>query len=127
LSRASSVCASAARNCASSEDVSSRTSRSPGFTKAPDSKAISVTLPAISGATVTPCAALTEPTADSVSGQVSSCATADAMVSTGTGGAVLRSVLICNVFTAASPPATATTMRMPDNNFRFIIFPWIES
>ncbi len=97
---ASCACASAARNCASSDDVSSRTSKSPCFTVAPDSKAISLTVPAISGATVTPCAALTEPTAGRVSGHFSSCATADATVSGG--GAIIAaapmSVLICKRF-----------------------------
>ena len=46
-------------------------------------KAISVTVPATSGATVTPCAALIEPTAVRVSGHCSSRATADEMVSGG--------------------------------------------
>jgi hypothetical protein len=40
-------------------------------------------VPAISGETVTPCAALIEPTAVSVSCHFSSCATADEMVSGG--------------------------------------------
>ena len=43
--------------------VSSRTSKSPAFTVAPDSKAISTTVPAISGVIVTPCTAVREPTA----------------------------------------------------------------
>ena len=54
LTRAHSICASAARNCASSREVSRRTSRSPFATTPPDSKAISFTVPANSVVTLIP-------------------------------------------------------------------------
>ena len=77
LMRASSTCASMARSCASSDEVSSRTSRSPLATTAPDSKAISLTVPAISGVTVTPWTAVMEPMAVRVPCHFSSRTTAE--------------------------------------------------
>ena len=113
LSRANSSCASSARSWASSKEVSSRTSRSPLDTTAPDSNAISCTRPAISGVTVTPWTAVTEPMAVSVPCHFSSCATA-AETDSGGGAKFLPaaiSFLIWSVFTPARTPTTRSTMK----------------
>ena len=73
---ASSTLASAERSCASSTEVSWRTSTSPAFTMLPASKSISTILPSSSAATVTPWTAVSEPTEVSVSCQVSLLASA---------------------------------------------------
>ena len=112
--RASSACASSARSCASSDEVSSRTSRSPLFTMAPDSKAISRTEPGISGVTVTPWTAVMDPMAVRVPCHFSSRTVAE---ETDSGGCtndlpVSMSFLICRVLMPDSPPRTPSTMRM---------------
>ena len=121
-----SCCAATPRNCASSEAVSSCTSRSPLATTAPDSKAISFTVPASSGVMVMPWTAAMEPMAASVFGHFSSRAANDETVSGG-GAKVLPasiSVLICNVFTPARPPKITTTSTRATVTLRFIIIFW---
>ncbi len=122
LMRASSSWASSARSWASSAEVSKRTSRLLVDTTAPDSKAISRTRPAISGVTVTPCTAVTEPMAVSVPCHFSSRATT---VETDSGGAAKLlppaiSFLIWSIFTPARAPTTRSTTKTAMNILRVI-------
>jgi len=70
-------------NWASSELVSWLISRSPFFTAVPELKAILTTLPDISAATVTPCTAVSVPTAESDDSQDSDLTKAVVTVSAG--------------------------------------------
>src|SRR5437667_10608659 len=103
--RASSASACADRNNASSWETSSLTSTSPFFACAPFSNRISVTTPPSSVDTTAPCAALTDPTADSLGAQSSSFTGALVTV---TEGIILGLLIILPICSALMPKTKIT-------------------
>ena len=118
--RASSASACADRNNASSWETSSLTSTSPFFACAPFSNRISPTVPPSSVDTTAPCAALTDPTADSRGAQSSSFTAALVTVVTGSIFGLLIILPICSALmpttkiriAASNPIATPKPPRL---------------
>ena len=112
LTLARAMLASAERSIASSIEVSCWRSRSPACTVAPGSKWMPTTLPGDSAATVTPCTAVSEPTALRVGSQRSS---VTAIVVTTSGGieAFAPEAMRAAICMPLIPPSRPTIKRSP--------------
>src|SRR6266480_1797267 len=127
--RASSASACADRNNASSWETSSLTSTSPFFACAPFSNRTSPTVPPSSVDTTAPCAALTDPTADSLGAQSSSFTVALVTV---TEGIIFGLLIILPICSALMPKtkitiATSRPIAMPRPLRRGLTFDCVET